>query len=125
MKKEMLRKGSIGLAGTLQNAECHAKDVVELVKDLAARVDKLDVKLWRQGHNMHILVTNDDRMFVFRPLNNLESGCNGGNYGIQFSSKINNKKSTEVPLLDITVKSRISKETDLDHAMTVIKEIIK
>ncbi len=66
--KKLLRVTSRGLAGTMANIHHHAENLYPLVTRLAVLIDKLDIKEWRQGHNMHVLVTHDDRLFSLKPV---------------------------------------------------------
>lgn len=91
----MMRRGSIGLAGTYQNIEHHAKRLKPLVDVLAATMPALPFEEWRQGHNVHLLITKDRRQFVLRPFSQARQGYVGISLYARFS------KSTEMLLFTL------------------------
>jgi len=104
MQIEVLRKGSQGIKGTIANIAHHAPDLADLVTKLASLVDlyKKDLKFikWRQGHNTHVFVTKDGRMFVFRPLH-----LKGEGYcGLTLSNRVS--RSNETHLMTIYADCR-------------------
>ena len=68
MRVEKLRSTSSGLKGTLANIDHHAQKLKPLVCYLAARIPSMPYGVWRQGNNVHVLRTRDEREFVIRPL---------------------------------------------------------
>lgn len=67
-EKFLIRKTSRGLKGTMENVEHHAILVRPHVKFLSAVVEQIPFKEWRQGHNVHMLVTTDGRAYKLRPI---------------------------------------------------------
>lgn len=62
------RANSMGLQGTFENMEHHARGCRELVEALVAAAEMFPFKEWVQGHNVHKFVTHDGRIYRFRPL---------------------------------------------------------
>lgn len=65
---EILRKGGLGIQGTYDNVDHHAKPMVEYVDRIAEQVLTMGLKRWRQGHNVHVFETLDDRIFEMVPV---------------------------------------------------------
>ena len=76
MKKTMLRRGSRGIRGTLQNAQHHAPKLTPMVKSLYRDRDTYGFTEWGEAHNVHKAWTEDGRTFSFRPI----VGDNGEGY---------------------------------------------
>jgi hypothetical protein len=67
MQVELLRSNSIGLDATYTNCEDHAQNLIPLIDHLVEYVKtRCNFAKWRQGNNVHILVTKDGRQFVLR-----------------------------------------------------------
>lgn len=62
-----LRSNSPGIKGTYQNLYHHAQPLEELIKFLESIIPTLPFHAWKQGNNVHLLITEDDRTLVFRP----------------------------------------------------------
>jgi hypothetical protein len=93
-----IRRGNLGLEGTLRNANCHAKPAIPLVELMAKIIPDLGFKEWWQGHNIHVLETMDGRQFAFRPLV-YEVSKGEFSWGLRMFLKYS--RTTEVPLMDI------------------------
>lgn len=65
---EILRKGGLGIRGTYANIDHHAHGMDDYVNVLAPAILKLNIKRWRQGHNVHVFETKDGRIFDMVPL---------------------------------------------------------
>lgn len=90
-----LRSNSQGISGTYANIQHHAKVFQELVPYLEANIKLLPYKLWKQGNNVHLLITEDDRTLVFRPVKNEEGIYCGISVAARFS------RSTEMRLFTL------------------------
>jgi hypothetical protein len=107
----LLRKGSLGIKGTERNADHHAKAVIPYIEVLKAAVPHMGFKEWKQGHNVHVLITRDDRVFVLRPI--WEDGL--GYTGVKLLARVS--RTHEIPLIGVT---RISRLAHLVGAMEMI-----
>jgi hypothetical protein len=89
MQVEVLRKGSQGIQGTIENIAHHAQPLAHLVQKIVnlieAYKDDLSFSKWRQGHNVHVFETFDGRKFVFRPLHLKGEGYVGLTLGLRVS----------------------------------------
>ena len=88
MQIELMRSGSIGIQGTYRNAEHHAKNLVLMIHFFerwlrSKSVTKSKLKVWRQGHNVHEIGTEDGRKFVFRPIWKKGEGYVGVSFGLR------------------------------------------
>lgn len=61
-----LRSDSRGLEGTYHNAEHHAENLVPMIDFLEKKVMGLGFAEWRQGNNVHVLVTTTGMMLTLR-----------------------------------------------------------
>ena len=66
MKIKMLRSSSLGFAGTIRNANHHAKALMPLLIKISTDIQNWGYEEWLQGHNTHVLVTKDGRKLVLR-----------------------------------------------------------
>lgn len=64
----VMRLGSLGIRGTYRNIDHHAQPLQPMVALLAAAVEFIPFKTWKQGHNVHALETFDGRVYRFRPI---------------------------------------------------------
>lgn len=64
----LVRRDSHGLKGTKRNMDHHADGVEVMVSTIAEAVRGIPFKEWVQGHNVHTLITKDNRQYRFRPL---------------------------------------------------------
>lgn len=97
MKIEMMRRGSIGIKGTIANAEHHAQNMLEIIHFMADKAKGWGFDLWRQGHNVHMFVTKDDRTFTIRPVQ-----INGKYSGIKVCAYFG--RGNEMPLFSTSLK---------------------
>ena len=67
-KVSIIRKGGLGIKGTVANIEHHAPGVKAMVFALAPVVLKMGYGKWKQGHNVHVFETKDGRIFDIVPL---------------------------------------------------------
>lgn len=98
IKVTKLRTSSLGLDGTYKNAEHHAKDAIPLIKNISQTIINLGESYdfeWKQGNNVHILITKDDRKVTFRPF-----VSENREWGIDVLIKVSNQ--IEVRLFAIT-----------------------
>jgi hypothetical protein len=70
MKIKFLRSTSLGLSGTLHNADHHAKPLLPLVTALGIKASKWNFDTWFQAHNVHVFRTKDGRNVILRPFGN-------------------------------------------------------
>lgn len=96
---QLLRKTSSGLAGTYANAKCHAQPLIPLIDFLVKEIPSWKVETWFQGHNVHVLQSNDSRKFVLRPLAIKGSGYVGMSLALRIS------RTLEIPLADVFADS--------------------
>lgn len=96
-KVVLIRRDSLGVAGTVANAKHHAEAILPYIYALKPIVPRLGFKLWKQGHNVHEFVTIDGRRFTLRAFIDNE---NTAYIGIRFSLRLD--RSNEVRLIDIT-----------------------
>lgn len=90
-----LRRDGHGIAGTYTNAEHHAQNVQPIVAALEPFGALLGFAEWKQGHNVHVFIANDDRKFTLRAF------IKDGQYaGIRLSARLS--RSQELRLFDIT-----------------------
>jgi hypothetical protein len=96
METRLIRKGSLGIAGTLKNAEHHAQPAIPLVKAMIDEIHDLTdlIKVWHQGHNIHVIESHDGRKIAFRPYRDVE-----GEWGIEILIKMS--RQLEYPLFQI------------------------
>lgn len=85
LKVTPLRQGSRGIVGTYENANHHAKSLLDLIQFLEKKIPKSNFSFWRQGHNVHILETMDGRKFVLRPFSQKGIGYLGITLSAKFS----------------------------------------
>ena len=100
MQVALLRRGSLGIQGTYQNLHHHALPLLPLVKYLEKKIPTLGFACWRQGHNVHVLETEDGRKFVLRPF----SRKGVGYLGITLSAKVS--RSHEIHLVTLWADQR-------------------
>lgn len=100
---EFIRKGSVGIEGTYANADHHAKMLLPLIDYLVDKIDSWGFAKWRQGHNMHVLVTHDGRKFTLRPVHN------DGYFGVKVSAF--HSRGREVPLCTATAGDKTTWNT--------------
>ena len=67
MEISLLRSTSTGIEGTYKNADHHAQLLKPLIKQLAVLIPFMDLAKWKQGNNVHVLVTHCGRQIVLRP----------------------------------------------------------
>lgn len=67
MKTTLLRSTSSGVKGTYENINHHAKLLLPLVQQLEVLIPTLGYSEWKQGNNIHVLVTCCGRQIVLRP----------------------------------------------------------
>ena len=95
----MLRKGSRGMVGTLENAHHHAKDclpLIDLIGAIILGVGKDFDFIWMQGNNIHILEREDGAQIAFRPYKN------GDDWGIDVLAKFSRTQEMRLfSILDI------------------------
>ena len=99
MQISVLRKGSIGIKGTYQNVAHHAKPILVLVAALEDMVGSWGFDQWQQGHNVHLLTTDDKRVFSIRGYQTDE-----GYIGIQVFARAS--RSVEIPLCVLFADNR-------------------
>lgn len=97
---EVIRSGSLGIAGTLKNADHHAKTLLPLLHYLAPKIPTLPLERWLQGHNVHVLATKDSRRFTLRPFAKKGEGY----LGVRLSLRVS--RSIEIPLSDCYADER-------------------
>ena len=118
IKRQPLMSTSRGLVGTIENAEHHAPELKDMVEYLAEQVEDLPYKatlLWKQGNNVHLIITDDGRTLCFRPFR--EAG--GGPYkGISLALKTGNKR------VDETVLYEARTLIECDVLLSLLSEII-
>jgi len=109
MEIRLIRKGSKGLDGTYQNANHHAQPTLPLidvfVRGIKEELDEV-VKIWHQGHNIHVLESKDGRKIALRPFRNRE-----GDWGIEMLVKIS--RSQEFPLFQILTQRDVFLAIDM------------
>lgn len=92
-----LRKCSKGIAGTIANADHHAKPCLQLIRLIEPTITGLGNDydfVWEQGHNIHLLHRDDGAKIAFRPYSN-----GNGNWGIDVLSKFS--RSQEMRLFTV------------------------
>lgn len=98
MEIKPVRKGSLMIEGTYRNADHHAQPCTPMIQFLEVAfktVLKDDIKLWRQGHNVHFLESvHHDRVLMFRPFHTKDE------WGIEVSLSMS--RTLSVPLFNIT-----------------------
>ena len=100
MKTELLRSDSKGLTGTLENAEHHAIKCKKLIDALVPLTSTFKFKTWKQGHNVHIFVTEDDRRYDIVPYLGDDGDGNIDYIGLEL--RVRQSRSVAIPLLHIT-----------------------
>jgi hypothetical protein len=70
MRIRLFRSNSLGFAGTIRNANHHAKALLPLLFRLAQDVQGWGYAEWMQAHNTHSFVTKDARKIHLRGLSN-------------------------------------------------------
>ena len=92
-----LRSGGKGIAGTYANAHHHAQAILPFIEALEKIVPTLGFKKWKQGNNVHILVTGDGRQFEVIPVARYN---NGGYVGLRL--RLHVSRSQRLALQDLT-----------------------
>lgn len=70
MEVGLIRKGGKGIAGTYENAGCHAKPCLPLIKALESQAMAFGFDKWQQGNNVHVFTNKDGRKFDIVPYHN-------------------------------------------------------
>lgn len=94
-KVEFIRKDSFGIAGTYQNAEHHAQELIPLIQVLEKDVMSVGFVKWRQGHNVHEFVNHEGTKYTLRGFKK-----DGEYFGIRLALRIS--RSVEIRLMEIT-----------------------
>lgn len=98
MEIKPVRKGSLMIKGTYRNADHHAKPCLPMIEFLETAFKTVlidDIKVWRQGHNVHFLESkHHDRVLMFRPFHREDE------WGIEVSLSVS--RSVSFPLFNIT-----------------------
>jgi hypothetical protein len=110
----LLRKASLGLAGTYRNAHHHAKKLLPIIDALVKELPNTSYKEWGQAHNVHTITTVDGRQFIFRPY----TTGNQGYTGISLSLKLSRAKSSEIFLFSTT-----EDETEIKGFVQAVKAL--
>lgn len=100
------RKGSLGLEGTIRNANHHAQPTLVLIKALAGLLPRVGFKEWVQYNNLHTFITHDGRAYDLRPLVYLKEDSTRS-WGISVSCRVSRGK--EIPLFDIKTLDDVAK----------------
>lgn len=110
----MLRKGSIGLKGTYENANHHAKECLPIIDQIVSVIDykKSSIAKWEQGSNVHVLHANDGRRMILRAYHSEDVGW-GVEVGVRFS------REHEIPIMTITTRDGV------DNFITVLEAFMK
>lgn len=93
----VIRKGSKGLDGTIENANHHAQPALPLVELMSKIIPSLGFREWKQGHNVHVLETADGRQYAFRPL--VYTSGQSNSWGLRMLLRYS--RTVEIPLMDI------------------------
>jgi len=90
-----MRSDSRMIDGTYDNIDHHAKTALPLVVFLEAAIKSLQGSLaeWKQGHNVHVIVTHDGRQIAFVPYQNKELFKG---HGVSIRLKHSRSKYTEL-----------------------------
>jgi hypothetical protein len=112
---KLLRKNGRGIAGTYENARCHANPMLPFIEALEEEMSKMEYATWTQGHNVHILTTEDGRKFVFRARRLMGEPYSGVYVSLRIS------RTLEYPILEIT---EVAQVPDLVSAMKTIAKPI-
>lgn len=113
-----LRKGGRGLTGTYENIAHHASKVKPFVDALAPLAKQFGYKRWRQGHNVHVFVADDDTQYVLRPTYDLVDGkrdYNGLSLGLRVA------RGHEIQLVQYTLQSQIPNLINMMYALAKTK----
>lgn len=105
-----MRKNSLGLEGTYQNAEHHAQDLIGMIDYLKDRIERVGFKEWVQGHNVHEFKTYDERRFTLRGFKK-----DGEYVGIRLSARLS--RSEEFRIMDVTTTKECVKMLALMEKM--------
>lgn len=102
MKITKIRKGSRGMAATLENAEHHAQALTPFIKILKNMIKRIGFAEWKQGHNIHIVVCeNGDNQIQFTPY-----WCAEKKSYIGIRISLYESRSNRIPLIDFIDKKQ-------------------
>jgi hypothetical protein len=113
-KISLVRAGGRGIKGTYQNASCHANALTPLIKNLEPFGLRMGFKEWKQGHNVHIFITEDGRKFDIVPLR-----TSGGGPYFALRLRMRTSRTVRVPLFDY------SNEDQLVELVAMLKSLAK
>lgn len=94
---KLLRKGSLGLEGTIKNAKHHAKPCIPLINGITSAILGFGEEYnftWVQGNNVHLITRANGDSLVFRPFSDQED------WGIDVLSRFS--RTNEMRLFTIT-----------------------
>ncbi len=97
----ILRAGGLGIDGTYRNANHHAEKVLPFLDMFKAAIPDLGFADWFQGHNVHELVTLDNRKFTLRAYTRQNEYK-----GIRLSLRLS--RSHEIRLMDAETAKQIA-----------------
>lgn len=100
MKTELIRSDSRGIKGTLENAKHHAPACLELINAIIPLIPIIKFKTWKQGHNVHIFITEDDRRFDIVPYLSDTGDGNIDYTGLEL--RFRQSRSVAIPIMHIT-----------------------
>lgn len=105
MEIRKLRSTSMGIEGTMYNANHHAQLLIPLIEELISKAPLWGFAEWAQGNNVHLFTTHDGRKFLLRPISLRDRETLKSRYvGIQLLTRVS--RSTETPLLTIFYDNR-------------------
>lgn len=118
MKIVPIRSTSLGIQGTYRNIKCHAQNLLPMVQFLERKLKvNKKLKLWKQGHNIHEIVAEDGRRFVFKPVWKRGEGYVGISLAIRVS------RGSDIPLFNLfyDMRNGVSWQLPVDFLRAVAK----
>lgn len=110
LKAEVLRKGGLGIQGTYNNIAHHANGMEEYVDRIAAVIPSMGLKRWRQGHNVHVFETRDDRIFEMIPVK-----CAGDYCGVRLNMRLGRGNHILI--------AQVSDQDDIEGFITTLRYV--
>lgn len=106
-----LRKNGKGIKGTYENVDHHAEAIRPYVDALSTMIPTMHFVRWRQGHNIHVLDTQDGRSFDLVPLR-----IDGKYTGVRFRMRLS--RTYKAIVCDCPNIGRISQLAVVMHAVS-------
>lgn len=119
-KVSLLRKNGKGIAGTIANAQHHAKHILPFIEAMQGAVKHLGFRDWEQANNIHKFTAAHGARYTLRPIVQEQDSTKPFYCGIRLSLYLSRGK--EIRLLEIDSVADVPRLLD---TMRLLAEPVK